>query len=132
MDGLTPGTLAGMYAEIEKALDEVPGLRVGKWGDVPNPPGVFLSLPESLERMTGRSIHLTDVQITVVVGRAVARASLDEVMRLSGAVADAIDPRRWQTFSDLTITRIEYDTVTVAGAPDVYLAAIFHTDLAGA
>ena len=53
-------------------------------------------------------------------------------MRLSGAVADAIDPRRWQTFSDLTITRIEYDTVTVAGAPDVYLAAIFHTDLAGA
>lgn len=132
MNGLDPQTLSNAYAEIEAALLDVPGLRVGKWGAVPNPPGAFLSLPESIERMSGGSVKINDVVITVVVGRAVARESLSEIMRLTGAVSQVLDPRRWSTFSDLSITRIEYDTVTMAGATDVYLAAIFHTDLAGA
>ena len=132
MRGLAPETLAGIYAEIEAALGDVPGLRVGKWGAVPNPPGAYLSLPESIERMTGGSIMLNELMVTVVVGRATDRNSLLEIMRLTGAVSEAVDSRRWSTFSDLSISRIEYDTVTVAGAPDVYLAALFHCDLAGA
>lgn len=132
MKGLDELTLSAIYREIEAALGEVPLLRVGKWGNVPNPPGAFLSLPESLTRMTNGSIMLNDVVITVVVGRAVARESLDSIMSLTGQVATAIDPRRWSSFDDLTITRIEFDTVTVAGAPDVFLAALFHTDIAGA
>lgn len=132
MNGLDPASLANAYAEIEQALDEVPTLRVGKWGDVPNPPGAFMSLPASIERMTGGSVQFNDVQVTVVVGRATNRQSLLDIMRLTGEVSQTLDPRRWSTFSDLTINRIEFDTVTVAGAPDVYLAAIFHLDIAGA
>jgi hypothetical protein len=132
VNGLDPQTLANAYAEIEAALAEVSGLRVGKWGDLPQPPGAFLGLPSSIERMTNGSVLFNDLELTVVVGRATARNSLLEIMRLTGAVSQTLDPRRWQTFSDLTIVRIEYGTVTIAGGPDAYLSAFFHIDLAGA
>lgn len=132
MRGLDPQTLTNIYAEVEAALAEVPGLRPGKWGDIPQPPGAFLSLPESIERMTGGSVIFHEVQITVVTGVATNRNALTEIMRLAGAVSQNLDPRRWSSFDDLTINRIEFDTVTIGGATDAYLAAIFHCDIAGA
>lgn len=132
MRGLDPGTLAAIYGELEEVLDTVPGLRVGKWGNSVNVPAALISLPQSIDRMTGGTIKLTDVVITVVVGRAVARESLSEIMRLTGAVSETLDPHDWQTLSDLTISHIEYDTVTINGASEAFLAALFHTDIAGA
>lgn len=132
MNGLDPQTLATAYAEIESALAEVPGLRVGKWGDIPQPPAAFLSLPQSIERMSGGSVMFNDLELTVAVGRATNRTSLMEIMRLTGAVSQTLDPRRWSSFSDLSITRIEYGTVTLGGNSEALLAAFFHIDLAGA
>lgn len=132
MDGLTPTTLRALFDEIEAALAEVPGLRVGVWGNALQVPGAFVSLPESVERMSYRSVKFNDLVVTVVAGRANNKAALTQIMTLTGQVAQTLDTRRWDSVDDVSVTRIEFDTVTMNGAPEVYLAAFFHFDIAGA
>lgn len=137
MDGIDRTTLAAIYGEIEQTLATVSlpnggNLRIGKWGERPNPPGAYLLLPDRIERMTGRTVRLVDVVVVVLVGRASNRQALIDIMDLAGAVPAALDPAAWTTMSDLTISNIEFDTVTVAGAPDAYLALLIHIDIAGA
>lgn len=133
--------VGAVYAEIESQLDTVAGLRVSKWGQKPQVPGAMLLLPDRLARTTYRGmLRLRDVVVLLLVGRATARAALTDLWQLTVDVATVLDPAfvgstsviHWDTAADVTITEITFDTASVAGAPDAYLATLFHLDITGA
>lgn len=134
--------LDAVYTEIESQLRMVTGLRVVKWGQKPQIPGALLLLPDSASRTTYRGvIKVSDVQCLVLVGRADARQAMKDLMRFFSAVAAVLDPAFggtggtaivWDTCADVTITEATFDTASMAGATDVYLAVLFHLDITGA
>lgn len=133
--------LALIYAEIESQLATVTGLHVVKLGQKPQVPAAMVLLPGSTERTTYRlGVKINDVQLLVLVAKADARQALKDLWRLHGAVAAVIDPSFvgpagtqivWTTCTDITITEATFDTASVAGVPDVYLAVLFHLDITG-
>jgi hypothetical protein len=133
--------LNAIYTEIEDQLRLVTGLHVGRWGQKPQVPGALLLLPDSAQRTTHRGIlRVSDVQCLVLVGRADARQALKDLMRLFHDVAAVLDPAFtgvastaivWDTCADVTITEATFDTATVAGNTDAYLAVLFHLDITG-
>jgi hypothetical protein len=125
--------LDAFFTEAEGKLTAgVPGLRVTKWSEKPQAPGATFLLPDSIERGTYRGMwKVSDVVLVVVVGRVVARQALKDVFRLATLAAAALDPVTWTTVADVTLTSITFDTVSFAGASDVYLGALLHFDLIG-
>jgi hypothetical protein len=134
--------LDAVYAEIEaqvKLADD--GLHVVKYGHKPQVPNTVVLLPDSAARTTYRGgVKVSDVQVLVLVGRADARQGLKDLWRLFAAVAGVLDPAfngpydqtvTWDSCSDVTITEATFDTATMAGATDVYLAVLFHLDITG-
>lgn len=129
--------LATVYAEIETKLRTITGLRVVKQGEKPQVPAAMVLLPDSIVRPTYRgSSVIRDVVVLVVVGTATSRQAQVNVFAYassSGAksVSSVLDPVAWTSCTDVTITEITFDTVTIAGAPDVYLGVLFHLDITG-
>jgi hypothetical protein len=130
-----------IFTEVESQLRTVTGLRVCKWGEKPQAPGAMLLLPDGLARTTHRGImKLSDVVVLLLVGRANSRSALASLFQMTHDVAAVLDPAfvgvaaaiQWATAADVTINEVTYDTATVAGAPDAYLAALFHLDITGA
>jgi hypothetical protein len=125
--------LDAIFSEAEtKIKAAVPELRVTKWSEKPQVPGATFLLPETIARGTYRGLwKVTDAVLLILAGRAVPRQGLKDVFRLASSCAVALDPQTWTTCSDVTLTEITFDTVTVAGAPDVYLGALLHFDILG-
>lgn len=129
--------VAAVYAEIETKLRTIVGLRVVKQGEKPQVPGAMVLLPDNISRQTYRGLDkITDVVVLVIVAKAVARSAQADLLAYASSagarsVKAATDPATWTTCSDVTLTEITFDTVTIAGAPDVYLAASFHYDILG-
>lgn len=132
--------LDAVYTEVEGKLAAVTGLHVVKFGQKPQVPGAMLLLPDSESRSSYRGMtKVSDVQLLVLVARADARQGLKDLFRMRLAVVTVIDPSfvgatppvAWTTCSDITVTEITFDTASVAGAPDVYLAILFHLDITG-
>lgn len=129
--------LVAVYAEIEAKLRTITGLRVVKMGEKPQIPAAMILLPDSIVRPTYRgSSVIKDAVVLMIVGKAVARQAQKDVFAYassSGAksISAVLDPAPWTSCTDVTITEITFDTVTIAGAVDVYLAALFHLDITG-
>jgi hypothetical protein len=126
--------LDAFFTEAEgKLRAAVPELRVVKWSEKPQAPGAMFLLPDTIERSTYRGMWtVKDVVLVVAVGKAVARQALKDVFRLGTAAATALDPvTTWTTCADVTLTTITFDTVSFAGAPDVYLGALLHFNIIG-
>lgn len=130
--------LDAVYTEIEGKAATT-GLRVVKWGEKPQPPAAMLLLPQGVARQTYRGVDkIADVVLLVVVGRANQRSALKAMFAYaasSGAksVTLATDSAftAYATCSDVTLREITFDTVTIAGATDVFLGALFHYDITG-
>jgi hypothetical protein len=129
--------LSAVYAEIETKLRTVAGLRVVKQGEKPQVPGAMVLLPDSVARTTYRGgSKATDVVVLVLVAKAVARQAQADVLAYAShtgarSITAVLDPASWVACTDVTITEITFDTATIAGAPDVYLALLFHLDITG-
>lgn len=129
--------LSAVYTEIETKLRTITGLRVVKQGEKPQVPGAMVLLPDSIERTTYRGGEkATDVIVLVIVAKAVARQAQADVLAYaasSGArsVRAVLDPVTWTNCNDVTITELTFDTITIAGAPDVYLGFLVHLDITG-
>lgn len=129
--------LGAVYAEIETKLRTISGLRVVKWGEKPQAPAAMVLLPEGMSRQTYRGMYkIEDVVVVVIVGKATARQALTDLFAYvsqsgSRSVQVALDPTSWTSCTDVTLTNVTFDTVTIAGAPDAYLGALFHFDIIG-
>lgn len=125
--------LDAIFTEAETKLRAaVPELRVTKWSEKPQAPGATFLLPDTIARGTYRGMwKITDAVLLIIVGKSVARQALKDVFRLASSAAVALDPQTWTTCSDVTLQEITFDTVTLAGAPDVYLGALLHFDILG-
>lgn len=129
--------LVAVYAEIETKLRTIAGLRVCKQGEKPQVPGAMVLMPDSIERQTYRGLDkVSDVVVLVLVGRAVGRAGQAAALAYasstgSKSVKAVLDPTSWTACTDVTVTETTFDTATIAGAPDVYLAVLFHCDIIG-
>lgn len=129
--------LSLVYGEIETKLRTITGLRVVKQGEKPQVPAAMVLLPDSIERTTYRGGEkATDVIVLVIVAKAVARQAQADVLAYaasSGArsVRAVLDPATWTNCNDVTITELTFDTITIAGAPDVYLGFLVHLDITG-
>lgn len=129
--------LAAVYLEMETKLRTITGLRVCKMGEKPQAPAAMVLLPESIERETYRGLDkVTDVVVLVIVAKAVARMAQASVLAYasstgSKSVKAVLDPTSWTACTDVTVTSTDFNTVTIAGAPDVYLAVQFHCDIIG-
>lgn len=130
--------LKAVYAEIETKLRTITGLRVVKMGEKPQVPGAMVLLPDSIVPANyGRgSSVVRDVVVLVIVGRAVARQAQADVFAYaassgSKSVHAVLDPATWVACFDVAITEVTFDTVTIAGAQDVYLGVLFHLDITG-
>lgn len=129
--------IAAVYAEIETKLKTVTGLRVVKQGEKPQVPGAMVLLPDRIERTNYRGgSKISDVVVLVIVAKAVARQAQADLLAYassSGArsVSAVLDPVAWTSCTDVTLIETTVDTVTIAGAPDAYLALMFHLDITG-
>lgn len=129
--------IAAVYAEIETKLKTVTGLRVCKQGEKPQVPAAMVLLFDAKERTGYRGgVKLTDVVVLVIVGKAVARQAQADLLAYASdagarSVSAVLDPVTWTSCADVTIREVVTDTVTIAGAPDVYLALLFHLDVTG-
>lgn len=125
--------LGDVFDEIETKLRAgMSQLRVVKWGQKPQIPGAMLLLPDGIARTTYRGVwKVSDVVLLILSGRANTREALTGLFDLSSAAAAILDPTAWTTCSDVTLTNITFDTASVAGAPDAYLAALLHLDITG-
>jgi hypothetical protein len=127
-----------VIAEVETALRTITGLRVTPWG-VKNVhvPAAMVTLPESVDfhQTYGvGSTRMKDLIVLVLASRADARSA---VTTLAPYVAELgaksikakLEGYAWTTLEVMTVLSVEFDAVEFAGNP--YLAAMFHTDIAG-
>lgn len=135
--------LSAVYTEIETQVKTAESdLHVVKFGHKPQIPGAMLLLPGDVARTTHRGIlKASDLQLLVLVGKADARQAMVDLFRLFAAVCAVVDPAfgnpapgvaiHWTTCADVTITNATFDTASMAGVPDTYLAFLLHLEITG-
>jgi hypothetical protein len=126
--------LAAHMEEVAAQLKLITGLQVFAYPpDKINPPGGAVSYPDGIDYGVTYggprgAVRLDGLNIVLLANRATTRQARDTV---SGWIAPAgaasvparLEAHDWTTCDDLTVTRVDFDVVTV-GAVD-YLAAMF-------
>jgi hypothetical protein len=130
--------LSAVMDEAALVLEGLSGLRVSAWpvGSV-SPPAGIVSYPDGItyDETYGRGTDRIDqLTMTLVVGKVTERAARDLVAAYSAgdgelSVKAACEAHAWTSCDDLTVSRCEFDIVTIGAVQ--YLAATFYADVLG-
>lgn len=129
--------LANVMQEIADQADMIDGLRpYGYPKKQISPPAFLVSYPRDyvFDGTYGRGMDKMTLQAVLVVGAVDDRTSRDilgEFCDGSGpkSVKQCLEKAKYTAFHTLHVTRIDYDVVSIAGAP--YLAAVFSFNITG-
>ena len=129
--------VARVMDDIADRLDSIEGLRVHHSPPARvTPPAAVVSYPDRIEFDTTyrRGADRLTLPVVVVIGR----PSDDATREALGAYCDGSGPRSvkgvleswaYSALHELTVTRIEFDVVTIAAVD--YMAAVFTLDVIG-
>lgn len=130
--------LAAVMDEVAGVLDTLTGLRVTAWppGSVVPPAGI-VSYPDGFtyDETYGRgSDRIDQLTMTLVVGKVTERSARDKVSAYTAGAGElsvkaAMEAHTWTSCDDLTVSRCEFEIVTIGGVD--YLAATFYADVLG-
>lgn len=130
--------LAVVMDAVGDRLDTIPNLRVHRYppGSV-TPPAAVVAYPDTytFDQTYGRGMDVMTLPVVLVVGKVTdrsARNQLGAYVNGSGtkSVKQVLESGTYTAFDTVTVTKVEFDVVTIAGTD--YLAATFDLDISGA
>jgi hypothetical protein len=129
--------LDAVMTELGVALETVPNLRIAVVGEKPQPPAAYVSYPESItfDRTYGRGTDEMDLQVVLVVGQTVARATRAALAAFcAGSGASSVksaleDYSPYESCDVVRVTSVDFDVVKLAAVD--YMAAIFSVNVVG-
>lgn len=123
--------------EVAGRLDTITGLRVHAHPQKSvTPPVGFVTYPDSIDfdKTYGRGMDRMELGVWIAVGDANSRSARDELAAYvagggAKSVKAVLESGTYTAFDEVTVTRVEFDPVTIAGIQ--YMGAMFTLDIAG-